>query len=384
VHLLPPESPFRLELLVDLGETYAQTGRFDDAAVVLDEAISRAVQTGEARFEVRARLERAQVDRFRGVEGAIAGAAQAARQAVAVLEPLGDDAGLARAWRTLVLVEVVQGRFAAASEASENVIRHAQAAGDARIASRAATPIAYILLHGPAPVATAIPQCEDLLASVKGDRKTEAVIAGTLGVLRAMRGEFAEARALYQQGQAMLEELGGGIDAASTSLDSHRVEVLAGDLAAAERELRRDYDSLLALDETFFRSTISAHLAYVRLLAGDPEEAIVFSATAEAIGEADDAELGTLWRIARAPALAIRGEAEAARTLAEEAVALARTTERSVLQAQALVALGQVGRELGDPETQSGPPLREALALFEAKGDEVSAARIRELVAQPA
>ena len=50
--------------------------------------------------------------------------------------------------------------------------------------------------------------------------------------------------------------------------------------------MARDYDSLLALDETFFRSTISAHLAYVRLLAGDPEEAIVFSATAEAIGEA--------------------------------------------------------------------------------------------------
>jgi class 3 adenylate cyclase/tetratricopeptide (TPR) repeat protein len=384
VHLLPPESPFRLELLVDLGETYAQTGRFDDAAVVLDEAIERAVQTGLARFEVRARLERAQVDRFRGVDGAIAGAAQAARQAVAVLEPLGDDAGLARAWRTLVLVEVVQGRFAGASEASENVIRHAQAAGDARIASRAATPIAYILLHGPAPIATAIPQCEDLLSSVKGDRKTEAVIAGTLGVLRAMRGEFAEARALYQQGQAMLEELGGGIDAASTSLDSHRVEVLAGDLAAAERELRRDYDSLLALDETFFRSTISAHLAYVRLLAGDPDEAIVFSATAEAIGEEDDAELGTLWRLARALALATRGEAEAARTLAEEAVARARTTERSLLQAQALAALGQVRRELGDPETQSGPPLREALALYEAKGDEVSAARIRELVVQPA
>jgi ATP/maltotriose-dependent transcriptional regulator MalT len=182
----------------------------------------------------------------------------------------------------------------------------------------------------------------------------------------------------------MLEELGGGIDAASTSLDSHRVEVLAGDLAAAERELRRDYDSLLALDETFFRSTISAHLAYVRLLAGDPDEAIVFSATAEAIGEEDDAELGTLWRLARALALATRGEAEAARTLAEEAVARARTTERSLLQAQALAALGQVRRELGDPETQSGPPLREALALYEAKGDEVSAARIRELVAQPA
>jgi hypothetical protein len=43
-----------------------------------------------------------------------------------------------------------------------------------------------------------------------------------------------------------------------------------------------------------------------------------------------------------------------------------------------------VHRLCGDSEDHSGPPLREALMLFEAKGDEVSAARIRELVAQPA
>jgi tetratricopeptide (TPR) repeat protein len=199
-----------------------------------------------------------------------------------------------------------------------------------------------------------------------------------------MAGDFETARDLYRRGQGMLEELGGGIDAASTSIDSHRVELLAGDLVASELELRRDYDNLLAIEETFFRSTISAQLAYVRWLAGDLEDAISFSQTAEMIGEADDAELGTLWRIARSLALAGRGESERARTLVDEAVALAKTTERPVLQAQALIALGQVHRLCGDAEDFAGPPLREALALFEVKGDEVSAARIRELVAQPA
>ena len=384
VDLLPPDSAFRLELLVDLGETYAQTGRFDEAAGVLDDAIAQAQRAVDARLEVRARLERAQVDRFRGVDGAMARAAQAAQEAIATLEPLGDNAGLARAWRTLVLVEVLQGRLARASEATDKVIRHARAAGDTRIASRAAPGIAYILLHGPTPVESAIPQCEALLVSVSGDRKTEAVIDSTLAVLRAMSGDFAAARDLYRRGQVMLDELGGGIDAASTSLDSHRVEVLAGDLVTAELELRRDYDNLLAIEETFFRSTISAHLAYVRWLAGDLDDAITFSETAEAIGEADDAELGTLWRIARSLALASRGDVERSRALAQEAVALAKTTERPVLQAQALVALGQVHRQIGDPEEESGPPLREALTLFEIKGDDVSAAGIRGLVAQPA
>ena len=384
VDLLPIDAPFRLELLVDLGETYAQSGRFDDAATVLDEAIEQAQRAVDARLEVRARLERAQVDRFRGVEGAMARATQAAQEAIATLEPLGDDAGLARAWRTLVLVEVLQGRLARASEATEKVVHHAQAAGDARIASRAAPGIAYILLHGPTPAASAIPQFEDLLASVSGDRKTEAVIVGTLAVLRAMRGEFEEARALYKRGQVMLEELGGGTDAASTSIDSHRVELLAGDLEGAERELRRDDESLKALDETFFRSTISANLAYVRWLAGNLEEAVLFSEVAESIGESDDVQLGIAWRIPRGLAFAQLGRDDDARRLLNEAVELARTTELPVLTAEALAALGQGLRLLGDAEDDSGPPLREALSLFEAKGDEVSAARIRELVAQPA
>ncbi len=384
VDLLATESAFRLELLVDLGETYAQSGRFEDAATVLDGAIEQATATGDARLEVRARLERAQVDRFRGVEGAMANAARAARAAIEVLEPLSDDAGLARAWRTLVLVEVVQGRFTAASQATQKVIHHAQEAGDARIASRAAPGVAYILLHGPTPVASAIPQCDELLGSVSGDRKTEAVIGSTLAVLRAMAGDFEAARDLYRRGQEMLEELGGGIDAASTSVDSHRVELLAGDATAAERELRRDYDVLLGIDETFFRSSIAAFLAYVRWLAGDLAEAVRYSEIAESIGEDDDPELGTLWRMARGLALAAGGRAEEGLALAQVAVEIARSTERPLLQANALAALGQAHQIAGDPEDQSGPPLREALDLYEAKGDTVSAARIRELVAQPA
>ena len=384
VDLLEAESPFRLELLVDLGETYAQSGRFDDAAAVLDQAIDVARDAGDARLEVRARLERAQIDRFRGVEGAIARAATAARDAIVILEPVEDHAGLARAWRTLVLIEVVQGRLSGASEASKNVIRHAQAAGDARIASRAAAPIAYILLHGPTPVESAIPECEDLLASVSGDRKAEAVILSSLAVLRAMGGDFDEARTLYRRGKTMLDELGGGVDAASTSIDSHRVELLAGDVDAAVGELQRDYDTLIALDEAFFRSSIAGFLAGALVQAGELDEAVRYSEVAEGIGEADDLQTQVPWRLARGIAFARRGKEEIGRALVEQAVELARVSEFPMLHAEALVALGTLRLELGDPQSLSEPPLREALALFEAKGDEVSAARIRELVAQPA
>ena len=53
-----------------------------------------------------------------------------------------------------------------------------------------------------------------------------------------MRGNFERARLLYRRSRASLEEFGYLLLAALTSLDSSVIELLAGDLAAAESELR--------------------------------------------------------------------------------------------------------------------------------------------------
>jgi ATP/maltotriose-dependent transcriptional regulator MalT len=190
-----------------------------------------------------------------------------------------------------------------------------------------------------------------------------------------MDGLFDEARRLYRRGRLTLEELGGGIDADSTSIDSSRVELLAGDLEAAERELQRDDAALAAIDERYFRSTITAILAGVRWLRGDPDEALRLSEVAESIADADDVWSQVAWRAARAKVLAGRGDVAAAAT-AEAAVQLAAGTEDVALHADALADLGEVLELLGR-HADAGPPIREALALYEQKGDRVSAARIR-------
>jgi len=59
----------------------------------------------------------------------------------------------------------------------------------------------------------------------------------------------------------MLEEVGCSVVAASTSQQSCRVELLAGDPAAAERELRRDFDELSEMGERYFLSTAAGELA---------------------------------------------------------------------------------------------------------------------------
>ena len=378
VAVLDRETPLRIELLVDLGEGLLQQGQFDDAAGVVDEAHAIATGLGADRYVVRADLIKVGVDQFRsGGEGGSSHALDVANKAIAILEPLGDAAGLARAWRLAMITRVLQGRLEEASHAAERVVEYATEAGDGRLASRSASVIAYILLHGPAPVSEAIPQCEELLVSVQGDRTTEVGIQGTLAVLLAMDGRPDVARDLYRRSQSTLEELGAGLVSSSSSIDSSRVELLAGDVAAAERELRSDYDALTAIDESYFRSTIAAYLAGVLWLMGDPDGALAFTEVAEEIGDAEDILTQVPWRSVRAKVYAVRGDRDEALRLATEAVQLAGGTSHRHLLAEALTDLADVHELTGDPES-AGPPLREALSLFEQKGDVVSAGAIHE------
>jgi ATP/maltotriose-dependent transcriptional regulator MalT len=193
-----------------------------------------------------------------------------------------------------------------------------------------------------------------------------------------MQGEIERARALYRQSYSTLIELDAGVSAMTSSIDSSQVERLAGDFAAAERELRRDYDALAAIDESYHRSTIAAFLSQVLLATGQTDEALRFTELAEALGEADDVLTQVPWRGVRARILAGRGDSEGARRLASEAVDLAATSDPR-LRADALIDLADVLEAVGDRES-SEPPLREALGLYELKGDVVSARRLRERI----
>jgi tetratricopeptide (TPR) repeat protein len=86
-----------------------------------------------------------------------------------------------------------------------------------------------------------------------------------------------------------------------------------------------------------------------------------------------------LWRTARARVLAQRGEHHPARALAEEAVELMRPTGELVLQAEALLDLAEV-LELSAEAAAARHALHDALALFERKGNVVSATYTRERI----
>jgi tetratricopeptide (TPR) repeat protein len=366
--VLPADDADRLALLPDLAETLIEGGRFDEATAALDEAAAAADERWDEGLGAHAALVRVLVDQYRGGGGDFSGRAlRAADAAVAVFERDGDQEGLVRVWRVRFGARAMVGSYDEAASAAEQIIEHAQAAGDARNERRGGYLYAQTALTGPTPVDEAIARCESVVARSADDHRTEGLVLVVLGELRAMRGEFDLAREAYERGRAMLEELGRSLLSSSTSVNGWRIEFLAGDLAAAERELLRDFERLAELGEQFLLSTVAARLATVLVAAGRPDEATRYVATAEAMSGPEDVEAQALWRGAKARQLGVTNRVDEAITFATEAVELLRSTDSPVFLADALVDLGEVLRAAGRV-TDAETPLREAMGLYAAKG----------------
>src|SRR5207249_8804460 len=146
-------------------------------------------------------------------------------------------------------------RYGEAERAVQRTIEHARRAGDHLLEVRNYPLYAITAVYGPTPVADAMARCEEILGEAEGDRRTEGMVLCALAHLLAMQGRFDEARSRYRRARAVLEDLGVHVLAASTSLDSGPIEMLAGEPAAAERELRRDHEALTAMGERYLLST---------------------------------------------------------------------------------------------------------------------------------
>jgi len=189
--------------------------------------------------------------------------------------------------------------------------------------------------------------------------------------LHAMVGDFETARRLYTDACASFDEIGATLLGALTSLQSGVVERLAGDLEAAERVLRHDYDTLAELDERYWRPTVAANLSLVLCRQGRFDEALAFARVAEEVSADDDVESQALWRSAKALILARAGNHAAAEGNAGAAVDLLRRTDGLEQIADALVVHAGVLEDAGNTEA-ARIALNEAAVLYARKGNLVS------------
>jgi class 3 adenylate cyclase/predicted ATPase len=373
--------PERLNLLPDLGEALTALGEFEDARAVLSDAREAATEANHELVAARADLVQLYVQYFSGSEGAddwSSSVKARTERALKLFEAAGDEAGQTFAWRLLTGVYANAQQTAKAAEAAEQVVQHARRAQDLRAEIRGAVTYATAALYGTTSVPEAIRSSEELIERAVADQHAAASINLVLAQLYAMRQDFARARELYLASRAKLVELRAGIFASSTSLDSARVELLAGNYIAAEQQLRSDYEALTAMGERYALASVAGLLARVLEILDRTDEAEEVSRKAEEISAPDDLDAQSIWRGARARVLARRGQFEEAEKLARDAVEIRERADTPTLGAEALIDLAVVQERAGRL-AEADATLARALELAQAKGDLATAAYITTL-----
>jgi class 3 adenylate cyclase/tetratricopeptide (TPR) repeat protein len=379
--LLSGESPARLELMRELGGAFWALGETARSEALLNGLLEAATAIGDRRVEHHARLELAQHRTMSEPDVSMAEFEEVARKVIRVFEDLGDDEGLAVAWRRLSLVPRAHGDFRACEDALEHALHHARRAGIAKEEARVLSSLCDILVYGPAPVEEALQRCTALRERAKSNRLTEAGVLAPMASLLAMRGDFDEARALCVEVERMCEELGLRLTLIGLTETMGAIEQLAGDAIAAEGVLRRGYEIASASGNASFVAFQGGLLAEVLLLQDRIDEAEKLVHQSEGAA-ASDFGAQTHWRRTRAKLESARGHHERAIELAREAVEIAGGTDALTMHGDALMRLAEVLRAAGrSKEAESAA--RDALELYERKGNTVSAQRATALLADP-
>jgi class 3 adenylate cyclase/tetratricopeptide (TPR) repeat protein len=359
----------RGELLVLLASALARSGEFVRCDEILAQVIARATESSDRSLESRALVERAAWRLWR--EPRTANEARlVAESAIRRFEQTRDDRGLAQSWR---LIADAEPTWQGSLDALERAVVYARAAGDRREVSDAVWWAGVAMHFGPMPVEQGIVRCQQVLVDVRDDRTLEAGIRGILAGLLAMKGQFQQARAHYQEGFAILAELGLSLRMATRRTVSGAVELLAGDPVAAENELRWAIERLDKMGERIDRPGIAAQLAEALYRQGRYEDAEQFAKIAEEGAHAARVR----YRFAVGAKLrARRGELSAAEREARRVVALASADDNLTSIGHALMDLSEVLRMSGN-RMEARLQVESALRLYEQKGNTVSAAAAR-------
>jgi class 3 adenylate cyclase/tetratricopeptide (TPR) repeat protein len=368
--LLPPEHRDLAPVRVALGAALFDVGDFARA----DEILAATEAAADPGLAAHARLERLWIQMFTDPQVDHEAARGEIERMIPAMEGTADQAGLTRAWSLLVEIEVTLCRAEPAERAALQAVECARKSGDRRLEMGNLGLYSSMGVLGPAPVSDARARCQEVLDDVRGDIAVETWIQSQLVRLDAMEERFDEGRTRLRQAKATLEDIGHSFwHAGGLCQGGGFLETLAGDLQAAERELRWGFDILERMGETSYLSTTAAQLAHALFGQGRDDEAEEFTVRSEETAAPADVSSQVGWRAARAKVLARRGSAVATE-LAMEATELAERTDFLNDRAAALMSMGQVLSLLGRSSEARTPILR-AIELYRRKGNRAGAAQ---------
>jgi class 3 adenylate cyclase/tetratricopeptide (TPR) repeat protein len=372
--LLEVDEAERAALLPDLGRSLRDSGAVDEARAVLAEAVAQ--RDGDEHTQLQAEIELARVNFMQELASPDV-LREVARRAIAVFEATGDSAQLADAWQLMGMAELAAQDRGAQLEALLEARRHAIESGDLRRQIEAWNEVGGAMVSGRTPVTEVLAFLDEELAWGR-DHDLPAIEADALlggPYLDSRLGRFDEARDKLERSKAICRELGITYGLAEAHWAGAGMELLAGDLAAAERELRTAIRVAIEMRASRYEAIYRTGLAGALLDLGRVEESIAKLEQARELGA-----YAPIWRSTRARALARIGQIDEAVEEARAAADAVAGSDNITARAEILVHLAEVLRAGGDPGGAS-EALALAISLHEEKGNVLNAERCRRLLA---
>jgi class 3 adenylate cyclase/predicted ATPase len=373
LELVPKRHQLRLGLMPAYVLGLLDTGEFEPARAAVEELRS----SQDERAETFGRLLEFEVSWIAGHGRPVEEFEQAVEYARAVFERLGDDEGLAYAFRALGYANWVRLRTAASARAFERATAHARRANAKALEGEFLVRSASAHMQGPTPVPDAIAYCERHLEEASSLVRSD--MMRVLGPLYAMRGDFATARELVRAGREGIREAGLLATAAAGAMVASFVEMYAGEPEEADRLLREGIAELERLGDHAYQSTATMYLAARLEEQGSVEEAERWLQRARELTNPSDLIDSIGVDAVEARLLARRGRLHEAEQLARKACEAAATTDLVGAHRLAVLALVRVLEEK-DRLDEARQQLHRLLELFEAKEDVVMAARLRDQI----
>jgi tetratricopeptide (TPR) repeat protein len=372
--LMPPEHPQRWMMMRRLAETYPVLGRLAEADAAFTELLDDIRSESDGRLAQGIRLERL---RIRLIAGPDPVRLETIRTEVErALEAFGrsaDHVGMSQASYLLSYVHLRSGKMRELGEEARRGLAHADLSGDVREEIGARWWVTLALVAGATPVPECIRVCEELARS-RG--MTHAGVLSDLARLRAMTGEFDEARELVARARRVLvEQMRVRRALTFVAQRSAEVELLARDSVAAEGELRPALELAVEMGERDQISQIAADLSILLSRRGDPEEAARLASQSTASAPAESVTAQVLSRAANAWVLRTRTHHREAERLVREALEMV-PRDMLNLRAGLYVDLADLLEATGRRNAALAV-IRAAASLYERKGNVVGARHAR-------
>jgi class 3 adenylate cyclase/tetratricopeptide (TPR) repeat protein len=372
--LLPERSPRRLDLIPNLGAALADSGRTEEAEVLLTEAVEQARAAGSERDALRATVQLLSNRVYRSpTDAEIESAVVEARGAAHAFEALDDDVGLAEAALAIAYLEETRGRIAEARTWVSDAFRHALAARHPREATQAAGDLLGQAIMGPLPFDRFAADAEELLSL--GEPISDGVGHALLAVAALATGDDPGFHEHEERWQDVLDRNGLPWFAATHGLWIASVEISVGKAEAAERRLREAREFLAPIGNIWQVDLVDSYLCEAVGAQDRPREFLRLTDAFTTSVQMTDRHTLIRGQLVLARAHLLRGSVVEAEAAARRALKLVVPTDFVPNHANALLTLAEAldARDLGE---DAAVARSEAVAKLRAKGNLAAIARL--------